>query len=378
MDKTHIYDKPILGIKESPDSVKYWNMATKSFEEKNYKESLLNLLNYMDPSIVAEKGNKDKSQFKIPHGSIVLEFDIKDDSFEITAPFLKLPEKKANIIMRQVSEINFSTIFLSQIYLKENELYFHYSAPLELCEPYKIYYIFYEMCVYADYYDDIFIDEMGAERLRELNVTEFSSQQKEQIWQKFQEYLKEAFDYIEYCQSKRWDFLGLDSALISLMKIDYYMQPQGKLRSDIEDITNKAYDTNTPPNELLERIKTMITELKTTYTREKFDESTYIPNFLISVKKRAELPVTKDILQKDFEDAKTNLSQSAHFSSVIIMLYSIYNLFYRNSVPLEIETVLNEGLEKAGGQPYEPASKLLFEAFSKVMEMDDQLVPEKN
>jgi hypothetical protein len=371
MEKAPVYDTPILGIRETEDSVKYWSQALKSFDTQKYKDSLINVLNYLNPSIVKERANEDLTEFIIPHGSVKIRFTLENGKYKIIAAFLKLPEKRQNVLLRQLVEINFSTLFLSQIQLKHDELFFYYEAPIELTEPYKMYDIFFEICINADFYDDLFIDELGAKRLIEPEVKSFPKDQMEILWKKYNEYLDEALSFMEYCLSKRMDGIAIEVAVTTLMKLDYYMQPQGYLRSELEKIINETYK-RIPLNEIINRLKSDILKLKA-FTKEKFEESMYIPNFLISVKKRASIPYVQSIFEKDLQRIKQDIGNSAYLSASTYFMYTIFNLLYRNTVPRQIEEILDKGLKDASAKNWEITAKTLYSCGEQICNIKNKV-----
>ncbi|MBU1075690.1 MAG: YbjN domain-containing protein [Spirochaetes bacterium] len=369
IEKSQVYDDPVLGIRETASTEKYWEKTQDSYSKKKYKDAIINLLNYLDPELVKTYGNKDQTEFSIPNGSLMVNISLKDNKFSVNAPFLKLPEKKVNVLLRQLSEINFMALFLSQIGLKGDELYFKYSTELELCEPYKIYDVLYEICINGDYYDDIFIDEMGAKRLKEMEVKDFSKAQKEKAWKMFNEYIDESLQHLEYFGTNRWFGPGLDSARITLMKMDYLLQPQGLLVSDIQKILNSSWNNGRLNlNEVFDKTKEDIRKLKE-WDQKKFNENVYIPKFLISPKKRASLMALQDIMRPDYDSAKRYVQEFNFFESAHFCLYAIYNLFFRNTIPIKVEGILNDALKKASGKKFEEASGILLKILDKVMAM---------
>ncbi|MBN1897713.1 MAG: hypothetical protein JW827_02965 [Spirochaetes bacterium] len=367
IEKSPLYDEPVLGIIGSSISLEHWDKCQDSWTKKKYKDTVINLLNYLDPSLLKEYGNKDKTEFNIPHGSIMVKITIKDNQFNVHAPFLKLPKDKQNIIMRQISELNFFRLLLAQIKLDKDVLFFNYTTPLELCEPYKIWDVLYDICIFADYYDDIFIEELGAGRVSKMQVKPFTQSQLDTLWDLYQKYLDESLKHLEYFEANRWWIPGLDSARITLMKLDYLLQPQGKLVSDIQKTLNDSFG-GMAPNEIFNKTKTEIAKLKK-WNRKKFDENMYIPKFLIPPKRRASLSVAQNILRPDYETAKNYHDQSNFFAATHFALYAIYNLFFRNTIPTKVEEVLNSGLKKASHLDWKVASEKLLQVLEKVMKM---------
>src|SRR5579863_2950832 len=141
-DKTSVKSlRPIPYAKEREET---WSLTMKLFEEGKYVESILATIDYANPTLRQKFGNKEQTQFQFPHGSAVINITIDNGILKIHTPFLKLPADAKIPLMRRVSEINFGTLSLPQIYLKDEELYFHYENPVEMCYPYKVYDIFRE------------------------------------------------------------------------------------------------------------------------------------------------------------------------------------------------------------------------------------------
>ena len=99
-----------------------------------------------------------ETNFIFPHGSIIVNIKLDEEKLSITAPFVALPEKGRIPLLRQVAGLNFNAMDLATIYLRDNRLSFEYSCPIQLINPYKIYYILQEICCTGDKYDDEFGD----------------------------------------------------------------------------------------------------------------------------------------------------------------------------------------------------------------------------
>ena len=116
--------------------------------------------------LASKTGNAGFSSFDIPHGSITLQLNITDDEFKVHAPFLNISGSKRIPLLRKVTELNFSPLNLSSIFLDGDQLAFRYSSPISLCEPYRTYDALREICIYADSYDDEFINKFNASWIR--------------------------------------------------------------------------------------------------------------------------------------------------------------------------------------------------------------------
>lgn len=367
MDRCHTYGEPVAGLMGLTDFTDRWKTTQDSFREGRFRETVLNFLDYLSPG-VTEKHRTGEDEFSIPHGSLVISVKIADGLLSVDAPFLHVPEKRVNPLLRKVSEINFSVLYLTQIVLVEDRLHFSVEVPLELCEPYKLYDIFYEICINADYYDDLFMEKFQALRVTEPRVTLYSTEELEGFFTSFTEHLTEAMDFLEYCRDKRWFDLGLETGIISLTKIDYVFAPQGYLRTGIENTWSSCCG-NAQPSDKVEILLDFSRELRS-MTLEEFSRSVYRTEFLVSVRKHAFLPDVKESLQGRYQNAGRDISSSAFLGAAVSLMYGIYTMLYRFLVPVSIEEILNQGLMKASGQNWETAAKELYAAVAKVMEME--------
>jgi hypothetical protein len=370
MNRAPLFDESLLGIQVSKKDTGLWQSIVDIFEEGDYKKTILGVFDYIDNSLAKKYGNADQSEFVFPHSKSKVHVSIKKDKFTVRARFLRLPQKAAVPILRQISEINFYPLVLSQIVLEGDELVFKYENPLELCDPYKVYGVLDEICINMDYYDDIFMEKFGATRSEETKIKKFSEKESEKAWENFQEYLREAEDYMHYFEVKR--FSNFEWIIIALvfMKIDYYLVPQGFLRSEIEKVVSDLNNQNIPFNEALNKGKAAITKFKN-LDKGKFEESCYIPEVFMPAKKRCDLACVQNMLKRDYENAKIEMANLDFMGATLHLLFGIYNLYFRNQIPADITKKLNKALQKTSSEPWEKAAHELWNATTGIMEMKD-------
>ncbi len=364
MEYSFKYDRSIGKQGSYKDTVKYWNNCMDLYEKKNYKESIINFLYYMNPDLVKEKSKNNNTEFKFPHGSMIINFLIDNDSYEISAPFIKVPEKKAVILLRQVCEINFSKLTLSQILSKNNELYFYYKSPLALCYPYKLWDLFYEICVNSDYYDDLFITQLQATRINEMEVKKYSNKEIEEFWKTYNEIIDFGIEGCKEYQNKRWFNFGVDHGFITLMKLDHVLNPQGIIGNYILDYF--LYNNKLNDEENLSKLIENLNKLKS-IDKKIFEESIYQPVFLISPKRHADLEFIKNYLKDIFETAKTNITSSNFISAAYSMLYKFYYILFSYSIPIELEIEIITALEKSSKNNFTDTAKILYDAVEVII-----------
>jgi hypothetical protein len=362
------FAKALNGSTKSKVDPGHWDTVLNLYESGRYKETIVGIINYVDPGLVEKTGSDDNSSFIIPHGSAIVHIRIKNDHLYVDAPFLSAENANKIPLLRQVAQINFSPLNLARIVLKGDQLAFTYSCPLDLCEPYKMYEVFREICLYADAYDDEFIKKFNATWIQEPIIKPFPQSEKDQIWDQVQIYIKEAQSYISYFETKRslgycWDILN-----ITLMKIEYYARPQGILRSEIEKQISYLQG-EAPVNEKVNRGKEFLRKLQE-YTREEFDEDLYEAQTFIPYKYRSTLENIRSNFEDSYQTARKERDGGDHMGSTLSMTYIFFKLFYYNNVSEDIAEVVIQGMQKASGKPWQEASGHLWEAMHKIMTED--------
>ncbi len=367
MNNAPQFDQSFLPAQLSNLNLDYWSTVVKIYEEKKYYETLLALLDYINPQLAQETGNADKTKFVMPHGSIKVYLEITPTGYSIRAPFLRMPEQPSVALMRQIAEINFSRLTLPQIILKGDELHFEYESPLEACEPNKVYRIIEEICINADSHDDIFIEKFGAKRLEDPVFEKVPEEKMEMAWQKFKEYLQEGLAYVDYFEQKRMDGFAWDIMYITLAKIDYFMRPQGALRFELEKAVRGMYG-NTPLIDKINKTKAILQKFLL-MEKGKFAESIGITKVLISERLRMEVTGVQNYLKKTEENAKAELSSANYMGGTLTILGGITSLLYSYNVPQHIYDTLVKALVSCSQKPWQEASQVLKVALDEVMQL---------
>jgi len=367
MNNSFIYDEPVGGLVGLTDFTDRWKITLDSHKDGKYRETILNLFNYLNTDVLVKYSGPGVDEFNIPNGSIVINLRITDTELLIDAPFLIVPEKRLNALLRQVTELNFGVLFLSQIVLEGDRLNFRVKVPLPLCEPYKLYDILYEICVNADHYDDFFIEKFQAVRINEPKITRYSSGELKTFFDRFIVHVNEGIDYLNYFRKNRWFDIGVESGMISIMKMDYTFSPQGFLRIELEKAWSDCC-AGISPTEKLDGLIQFFESLGS-ITLEKFSDSMYKSEFLMSPRRHAYLPAVKEQLKSCHQNAEKDLASSADMSAVIFLMYGIFSLLYRFFIPRDMEEMLNQGLKNASGKDWKTASEELFKTVTSIMNL---------
>jgi hypothetical protein len=365
MNVAPVFDKSLMGSSQSKVKADYWDQVLQLYETQKYKEAILGILYYVDSDLIESTGNATKTEFVIPHGSVVVGVKIEGNHLLVRAPFLSTANARKIPLLRQVAQINFSPMNLSRIVLEEEELAFVYSCPLALCEPYKIYEVFREICFYADHYDDEFIQKFNAEWLQEPKVHPFSASERELAWNHMQTYVEEAFTYIEYFENKRSFMHAWEILLFSLLKIEYYCSPQGVFRSELQK-TVELIQEETPVIERLARGKDLLRRFQR-YNRADFEADLYRTQTFIPIKFRSTLENIRSNFEESYQQAKAERDSNDHLGATLTMSGVFLRLFYYNNVDDVIAKPIEEALLKASGKKWHDASDALWEGMKYIM-----------
>lgn len=365
MNTLPVFDKSFLPPMTSVLNSEYWGQVMKTYEEKKYKETVHAVLDYIKEGLSEQALDQDKTKYAFPHGSIIVNLEIKEDQIFINAPFLRIPAKYLIPLMRQVAELNFGTLVLAQIRLEDNDIYFRYNAPLELCEPYKLYRVIEEICIQADSNDDSFIDKFGAQRFVDPQVEPFDEAQIDEAFGKFQKYLNEALEYADFFSSKRLEVFIWDIFYVTFTRIDYFMRPQGVLKAEIESAV-KALNSSDTPNERVQKARKNVEKLLK-ISKEKFAESMYKSKQFISEKPTLDVAGLQNYLTKYYNTAKDEMNRRDYYGASLTMSTGLYGLLYYYIVPQTSFNMIMQGLEKAHGKSWRDGADSLWESYGEIM-----------
>jgi hypothetical protein len=365
MNTAPIFDKSFLPPMISVLNSDYWGVVMKTYEEKKHKETIHAVLDYIQKGLSSKALDADKSKYYLPHGSITVNLEILEDSYYINAPFLRIPARSLIPLMRQVAEINFGTLVLAQIVLEGDEIFFRYQAPLESCEPYKLYRVLEEICIQADANDDVFIEKFGAQRFSKMEVEHFTTEQTEICWEKFQAYLQEALTYMDYYDSRRIEYFGWDALYIAYTKIDYFMRPQGVIKSEIEKAVKELNSSADMSEKLRKGRETVNKMLK--MEKQRFVESLYKSQQFISEKPKFEISGVQDYLNKTHNTSRDERNKRDYIGSTLTSICGFYGLMFYYNIPQTTHEIITDGLTRANGKEWATASDILWETLEKVM-----------
>ena len=366
MENSFTYHDPLNPASRPKTDDSIWDKVLEAHKNKEYKKVVTGIIDYVDLELGARTGNADRTLFDIPHGSASIQLKISDDSFEVEAPFLDITDSKKIPLMRKVTELNFSPLNLSTIHLEDNHLAFRYRSPLSLCEPYRTYDALREICIYADSYDDEFINKFDAKWIRDPHVEPYTTNEQQQAWDNLHLYIEEARTGVKFFEIKRSFNLAWDVIVITLMKIELHIHPEGVLRTELEKMISYMTGSQDPMNERVNRGKKYLDKLDA-YSREEINKDLYVTSTFVPYKVRSNLQTVKNNCENPYAQSKKEIEQGNHLGAGMTLLYHFFNMFYHHTVPLDIEQSVMKALKESSQKPWHEVSGILYDALQMIM-----------
>lgn len=343
-----------------------WKRVTQAWQERRYEDTFFTLLDYINPSLRNTYGDPTQTQFKVPHGSVVVDLAMKNGMIEINCPLVDIAEATRIPLMRKVAELNFYPLALAQIRLTSNHLTFHYSTTLDTCEPFKIYYVLKEICVTADRYDDEFREKFKAKNLVEPKVKYLSAGETEKAWNSVSEIINETFAYQAYFDSQRWYGSTLDFMVLALKRIDLCAQVQGFLKNEIERVIGELNNGNLNINERIQKGRALLQQIQQ-MGHDNFARNVYRSEVFIPEKWRTNGEQVKSSIKNAYAQVEKFHNERNYIGSCIESLYCIYDLFFKNNMDNAVNNILIGALTNASEKTWEESSGILYTGLQTIM-----------
>lgn len=356
------YYQPVVKPNHHQFHPEQLNPAIETFTAGHHLQAFIQTLNAIKPETVTDEQST-ALDLVVPNGSIQLQIKVDQTHFFIIVPFLQVGEKGKVGLLRQVAEINMEALTLAQIELRDQGLYFVYSAPLALSHPQKVYAILHEICFKADYYDDVFIQKLHATPLAPASVTALESAQQAVALQTYHTIITEALAYVDYVEQKRRLDLAMCVLCSALMAVDRCLQPQGFLRSELEKAINAMFERGPQLNELVQRTKASIKKLLD-LSPETVQQSFYIPEFFIPIKTLLDAAATRSKLQAIQEQYKKAIADTDYLEVTLGVTWQLYRLLYYYDLPATAYQSITQTLTKAAQQPWQEAAAILMQCVN--------------
>lgn len=359
---------PVKKSTQSSVQTDAYDLSVDLFNQNNYKEAFHSLLDYLNPDFRKKYGNDSGTEFHIPHGSILVHILITESGFKISADFLTLPEKGRIAMLRQVAELNTNNLLLPRFVKEGDSLKMEYCCSLAMSHPYKMYFVLQNICHIGDKYDDEFCTKFGALRCNEPQVTPYPQEEVDRIYESVQTICRETLDVVKESEAQRRYGYSWNLIDTALYQISYFASPQGQLSNDLDKAVNDM-DAELPITELLTKGKAFLEKL-IARPKEALAADLYFSDTLVSTKRRSSLKNVQENFASVYAEATEAMQTGNCERSAVRLLNTFYEAYFYNDMQDDINVIIANALQKAGGKSVEEASEILYKAMDKIMEDD--------
>lgn len=366
MKQTLTFNPSIFKSTASKINVDIWDTCIDKYDNKEYFKSFHLLLDYINPELRRKYGNSSETEYIIPHGTETITLKFGDKVFSATAPFMKLTEKNKIPMMRQAASLNFNNLYLTQIEQREGDLYFEYTCPTELVQPYKLYYVFSEICSVGDKYSAEFASKFGAEYVLKPKIKPFEPQTVDMVYDVIQLSCKECNDGVKYFENERKYGFAWNIIDCTLLKIMYYAHPQGQLLNDIIKVLNDMDKEEIPLIEANAMGKKMVEQLQS-MSKEELSKYLYYTETFVSSKNRSTLKNIQENFRSPYEKISNYYYQADYMSVCVMITFQFYNMYFYNDLQDDINALVTSALKASSGLPWDKAAEPLYKAMMGIM-----------
>lgn len=357
------YERPIATKNDPVSTLQNWDIAMDAYEENRFKDALIGVLDYINPDLLKGLDTTGDFEFKQTQGSAEVHVQLIGNRFKVEAPFLKITENTNAVpLLRKVSEVNFSPLTLVQIVLRDDVLWFEYEMGLSLCNPYKVYDILREVCVYSDDYDDMFISSYKAEFYKEPKTTALTPEEQDKVWNQISNVLNDYKNYSEIFAQKRWTVFQYDIIITSLLKIANMTCVNGKLRSDLSEYINNMSNGNIDFNHRIDKGTNFMKKLIDMSKTDVLNDLYYAEQF-ISLRWRSSPSIVTNQLERYIKQVDDYVRKGSYMDLCYYLQFIFLKLMYDYNLEENYKNTIYNTLEKVSGMELHKASSILSKLF---------------
>jgi len=362
------FQRPIQGIDEPRTEVAHWDLAVNAYDAKNYRTALIETINYINPELLKEKDTNGTIELVRGQGSAEIQVTITENTFTVKAPFLRATDATNKVALyRKIGEVNFNPLTLAQIVLKEDTLWFEYQTPISLCQPNKVYEVLREICVYADDYDDEFVEKYKADFYKETNTQPLAGEEVEKVWQQISTVLSEYKDYSAYFKEKRWNAFQWDIIVISLLKIVNMPYVHGMLRTKLQEYVYNLFNNQIDFQHRIDKGTNFMIQL-CEKSKDDFMNDIYHADAFISLKWRSSVQILQDDFKRLEPTVNRYVNDGDNFSLCYFLQYNFLYTLYNFNVEEVHKNAIYDVLEKVSGLEPQVAAPKLLETYHSFLD----------
>lgn len=362
MYQAPLISSPISKQSYNKTSPQLWEHVAKSWKEGNYKNTVFELLSFLGIDLV-----KDAAVYKIPHGSIMIHLEFREEILRISAPFLSVSESMKLPLYRQILQINHSPLKLNRFKLHDEQLTLYFECPYELCDPYKIFDVLKEICIHADLYDDTFIRKFKAKRVSEPRIIPLNPDLQDWSLKVFRQIIADTEEALHMLVKDRLNEFIWDNFVLMLLKIDFALAPNGHLKSDIERSIVELHG-NIELSEKINIGKKILYNFKT-LTDEQILEDLYRIETFVPLKELITHESFKNQLQQIVLQVQKEHQRGEYLAAYFTTVYHLLFISYQYDLDEKCMYVLTEILSALRGDIHQNKIQQIIQLLKEDIEI---------
>ncbi len=366
MKKTLLFHYPVNRLTVGNPSPETFDRSIEAFENRKYETSLQYLLDAVCPGVRTPSNTVAPGEYSIPHGPLQIGIKLEKERLSITAPLVSLPASGRVAMLRQAVALNFNDLDLVRLVPEGGGLVFKFSCPLIYSHPQKIKRVLEEICRTGERYDYEFTDQFEAERLSSPRFIPYTPEKVRYIYDAFRISCKECLGAVSYFEnlrkfSEEWNLIR-----ITLLKLLYVAQPQGKLRHTLTKAIDDM-DRNLPLQELNADAKETLRKL-TEESMNELSASLYAVHTFVPDKESSNLQKLREDYENSYKQAAAWMEAGEYRKVCLRLLGEIYDTYYRYRVDSQLDSLFVAALKETSARSWDAAAPRLFELFDNIMQ----------
>lgn len=366
MKQTLTFHSSVIAPVINKPCAEAFDLSIEAFDNRDYARSLHALLDSIHPGIRKRFGDKEGSEFHIPHGPLMISLRVDQQNIQITAPLVTLPEENRIAVMRQVAAANFNDLDLARLVLRDDRLSFEYSSSLPHSHPRKIRSVLQEICRAGVKYDREFVNHFGAQRLTPPRFTPYDFGDVDYVYEVIRQSGQECLDAVRYFETSRqfgemWQIINT-----TFLKLMYVIHPQGCLLSDLQKAI-RDMQRDLPYAETVATGKADIRRLMEK-TKEDIAEDLYYVETFLPAKRHSNLQRLRETHENAYRRIATYMEAGEYRKAGIRLLGEFYQMYYDNHMQEDLDRTLVKVLSQTSAQTWDKAAPALFRVMENLMQ----------
>lgn len=365
MKQTFTFYPSVIASTASKTDMQTFDLSVEAYENGEYLKSLHLLLDSIDKNLREKYGNRAGNEFRIPHGPIMLHLKQTRQQLCIAVPYMTLPEGNPIAMMRLAADLNFDSLDLARLTLKDQELWFEYSCPAELAHPRKIRQVLEEICKTGAWYDHDFRHLFQAERMAGPHFIPYAPETTDYIYEAIRNSCDECLQALGSLEPVR-NFNDMWYVITTtLLKVMYIAHPQGQLCNTLQKAISDM-DRDIAIAEVVAGGKQAIEDLRNKTKAEIAEDLYYVETF-ISGKKRSNLQNIRENYEKCYKQVSAAIEAGDYRTVCLKITHKFYETYYHHHMQEELDAILVKAMSQASAQPLSQAARILYRTLQTIM-----------